>query len=98
MFVSLAVDILYNVAASSTEETVFYSLLAVNASITMVMSVTCHFTQSFNDLNNSMGAEDILFPLNSINFNKVFISYHKAIHNSIECLVIDRAKTSEATV
>ena len=62
-------DILYNVAASSTEETVFYSSLAVSASINMVMRVTCHFMQSFNDLNNGMGVEDILFPLNSINFN-----------------------------
>ena len=52
IFVSLAWDILYNVAASSTEETVFYSSLAVNASINMVMSVTHHFMQSFNDLNN----------------------------------------------
>ena len=34
------------------EETVFYSLLAVNASINVVMIVTYCFTQSFNDLNN----------------------------------------------
>ena len=52
IFVSLAVGILYNVAVSPAEETVFYSSLAVNASINLVMSVTHHFMQSFNDLNN----------------------------------------------
>ena len=61
-------DILYNVAASPTTESVFYSLLAANASINMVMSVTHHFTQTLNDLNNGtffgMGVEDILFLLN----------------------------------